>query len=123
MDTESTVGVVIAPDIANIGEGVETPVDYVVSEPMEGSEEAEEATYVAVYNYLLATDDSAERYPKAYNKEQKRGLRRKAKRFVKLHAAIVIHVMYLMVAGWSGMYACFIAVCSSPGINIIIMQI
>ena len=50
----------------------------------EGSVEAEEATFSALYNYLLATDGSSERYPTGYNKKQKRGLRRKAKRFIAL---------------------------------------
>ena len=33
------------------------------AETEKGSEEAEEATFVAVYKYLLATDESSERYP------------------------------------------------------------
>ena len=48
----------------------------------EGNVEGEEATFVAVHNYLLATEESSERYPSGYNKEQKRGIRRKVKRFV-----------------------------------------
>ena len=62
--------------------GVETEEEILETE--EGSVEAEEATLSALYNYLLATDGSSERYPTGYNKEQKRGLRRKAKRFTAL---------------------------------------
>ena len=51
-------------------------------EMAESNVEAEEATFVAVHNYLLATEESSERYPTGYNKEQKRRPRRKAKRFV-----------------------------------------
>ena len=47
-----------------------------VAETEEGSIEAEEATFSAVYNYLLATDGSSERYPTGYNKDQERGVRR-----------------------------------------------
>ena len=43
-------------------------------ETEEGSIEAEKATFFAVYNYLLATDGSTERYPTGYNKEQERGV-------------------------------------------------
>ena len=39
-----------------------------VAETEEGSVEAEEATFSAVYNYLLAADGSSERYPTGYNK-------------------------------------------------------
>ena len=50
-----------------------------VAETEEGSIEAEEATFSAVYNYHLATDGSSERYSiysTGYNKEQERGVRR-----------------------------------------------
>ena len=47
-----------------------------VAKTEEGSVEAEEATFSAVYNYLLAADGSSERYPTGYNKEQERGVRR-----------------------------------------------
>ena len=48
----------------------------------ESNVEAKEATFVAVHKYLLATEESSERYPTGYNKEQKRRPRWKAKRFV-----------------------------------------
>ena len=45
-----------------------------VAETEEGSIEAEEATFFAVYNYLLAADGWSERYLTGYNKEQERGV-------------------------------------------------
>ena len=42
-------------------QGAETEERCVETE--EGSEEAEEATFVAAYKYLLATDESSEHYP------------------------------------------------------------
>ena len=66
----------------NIGEATADYDEEVLPKLLEDNEEEEEAMYVAVFNYLSATSDSDERYPKAYTKEQKRGLRRKAKRFV-----------------------------------------
>ena len=44
-------------------------------------EELEEETFAAVHSYLTASDNE-ERYPLSYSKDQKRELRRKAKRFV-----------------------------------------
>ena len=70
MDVENTARDTIALQAIadNIGQAATNHDGEAMPELSEGTEEAEEAMYVAVFNYLSATSESAERYPKAYSK-------------------------------------------------------
>ena len=76
----------------------------------ESNVEAKEATFVAVHNYLLATEESSERYPTGYNKEQKEDPVEKLKGLFKVtlfsgqrynfsFAALILHSWFVYFLG------------------------
>ena len=100
MDVKNTARdtIVLQAIAGNVGQTTTDHDGEAMPELSEGTEEAEEAMYVAVFNYLSATSESAERYPKAYSRKQKRGLRRKAKRCVTHNHCHVCRPVFLMAA-------------------------